>query len=151
MDRRATLAGMLGGAVVAGFGATGCDLLSPEPPPPHPLASTLRRSRALVAEYQAAISAHPGLARQLTPLRDNHRAHVTQLAKLIGPTASSSPSTSPGGSAPPDEAATLTGLRDAESDAEADAVRTCLRVKAEYAGLLGSIAACRATHREALA
>ncbi len=127
-----------------------CGLLPGEPPPPHPLLSTLRDIRTLLGRYERAISAHPTLAERLGPLRDNHRTHLTTVAKLIGPTASQSPSPSNSVAAPPDEESAVRELRDAERTGEEAAGRACLAARTEYAGLLGSIAACRASHREVL-
>lgn len=152
MDRRTALARVLGGTLTAGFALTGCDLLSPEPPPPHPLAAVLHDTRALLGRYESAITAQPGLAERLTPLRDNHDTHVTELKRLIGPSASATPSAAASApdQPPTDEKATLTALRTAEREGQAYATKACLKAKPEYAGLLGSIAACRATHREVL-
>lgn len=134
---------------------SGCGLLAGDPPPPHPLLGTLRDIRALLGRYEAVIAAQPTLAGRLGPLRDNHRAHLTTVAKLIGPTASEAPtpaSPSPTGSAsaPTDEAAAVRELQEAERTGEEVAGRACLAAAPEYAGLLGSIAACRASHREVL-
>lgn len=143
---------MLTGALagVAGVTLSGCDLLAGDPPPPHPLLGTLRDIRTLLDRYQAAISAHPTLTGRLGPLQDNHRAHLTTVAKLIGPTASESPSPANSVSAPPDEEDAVRELREAERTGQEAAGRACLAAGPEYAGLLGSIAACRASHREVL-
>lgn len=129
---------------------SGCDLLAGDPPPPHPLLGTLRDIRTLLDRYQAAISAHPTLAGRLGPLQDNHRAHLTTVAKLIGPTASESPSPAKSVAAPPDEEGAVRELREAERTGQETAGRACLAAGPGYAGLLGSIAACRASHREVL-
>ncbi|MGH3648261.1 MAG: hypothetical protein ACRDTM_13940 [Micromonosporaceae bacterium] len=152
MDRRTALARVLGGTLTAGFALTGCDLLSPEPPPPHPLQAMLDDTRAILSRYESVLAAQPGLAERLNPLRDNHHTHVTELAKLIGPGASASPSAaaSSPGLVPSEERATLAALRTAEKEGQTYATKACLSAKPEYAGLLGSIAACRATHREVL-
>ncbi|MGH3734831.1 MAG: ferritin-like domain-containing protein [Micromonosporaceae bacterium] len=154
MDRRTALVRVLGGALTAGAALSGCDLLTPEPPPPHPLLAMLHDTRVQLARYEAAITAHPGLAERLRPLRDNHTAHVTTLAKLVGPQASASPSAAASASAPAtppaDEKAALAALLTAERDGQAYAVKACLAARDEYAGLLGAIAACRASHAEVL-
>lgn len=148
MDRRTVLTGALAGA--AGVTLGGCGLLAGDPPPPHPLLGTLRDIRALLGRYELAISAHPTLAGRLGPLRDNHRAHLTTVAKLIGPTASESPSPTSSVAAPPDEQGAVRELREAERTGAEVAGRACLAAGPQYAGLLGSIAACRASHREVL-
>ncbi len=147
MDRRTALGGML----AAGLATSGCDLLS-EPPPPHPLQGLLNQTRALRDRYQRTIAAHADLAERLTPLRKNHQAHIAALAELIGPSASASPSGKPsaGADVPTDPKAAVAALLQAEQVAEAGAVRVCLKTRRGYAGLVGSIAACRATHREVL-
>jgi hypothetical protein len=96
------------------------------------------------------ISAHPNLAGRLGPIRDNHRAHLATVAKLIGPTASQSPSPAASVAVPPEADAAVRELRDAERDGKQAATRACLAAKREYAELLGSIAAGRATHQEVL-
>lgn len=143
---------MLTGALAGATGVvlSGCHLFIGDPPPPHPLLGPHREARALLNRYEAVISQHPALAERLGPLRDNHRAHLTELAKLIGPTAAESPAPAASQAVPPDEKAALRELRDAERAGQDAASRACLNAKRQYAGLLGSIAAGRATHREAL-
>lgn len=141
----------LGGALAAGAALSGCSWISPEPEPPHPWLGLLAETRALLARYQATLEAHPSLAERLRPLRDNHRTHLKELVRLIGPQASASPSPKPSPVvAPEDEKSALAELRAAEQEAQAAASALCLKAKPTTAGLLGSIAACRATHREVL-
>jgi hypothetical protein len=157
-SRRAVLgaatAGLAGVGGLAGLGGlAGCDggRNDPEPaPPPDPLLPFLTATVALAARYDAAIEADPALSARLTPLRDDHRAHVQALAREIGTT---QPSGSPGVSAPSSASATpsgLPGLLAAERDAQKDAEKACLEGPGYRAALLGSIAACRASHQEAL-
>src|SRR6185312_16012802 len=104
---------------------------------------------ALAASYDRAVVSQPGLAARLTPLADDHRAHATELARLIG---RPPPSTraSAVASAPADAAAqTVASLRTAEQAAQKSAVAACQAAPADRAALVGSIAACRATHAEA--
>ncbi len=70
---------------------------------------------------------------------------------LVNPTGSASASAGATASAPDDQGAALTALRTAEQAGQADASTACLAAAAGYAALLGSIAACRATHVEVLA
>jgi hypothetical protein len=141
------------GRLAALGGLAGCDIGRPEPAPsptPDALLPFLAATVALVARYDAAINAEPSLSARLTPLRDDHRAHVQALAREIGiPQPSGSPSnpTGPSGSAAPP---TLQGLITAEHDAQKDAEKACLEGPGYRAALLGSIAACRASHQEAL-
>ncbi|MCY1145213.1 hypothetical protein OWR29_45040 [Actinoplanes sp. Pm04-4] len=140
----------------AGLGAaglTGCGLLDDEPEPPEvpdPLQPLLDEAVALAASYDRAIVSQPGLATRLTPLADDHRAHATELARLIGKslpsTSASSVPSAPAGAA----AETVASLRTAEQTAQKNAVAACKSAPADRAALVGSIAACRATHAEAL-
>jgi hypothetical protein len=91
-----------------------------------------------------AINAAPSLSARLTPLRDDHRAHVRALAREIG-----IPAPSPSPSAPADPA-TVQALLAAEKDAQKDAQKACLEGPSYRAALLGSIAASRASHQVAL-
>src|SRR5690348_14208527 len=76
------------GLVTTGLGGlAGCDLSrhDPEPTPaPDPLLPFLTATVALADRYDAAIQADQSLSARLTPLRDDHRAHVRALAREIG-------------------------------------------------------------------
>jgi hypothetical protein len=148
VDRRTVLTVTLAGA--AGGMLGGCGLLAGDPPPPHPLLGTLREIRTLLNRYEAVMTAHPEIVERLEPLRENHRTHLSAVAKVIGPTASQSPSPTTPVPVPPEPGAALGELRDAERAAQDAATRACLAARPEHAGLLGSIAAARASHREVL-
>ncbi|WP_250001689.1 hypothetical protein [Actinoplanes sp. M2I2] len=143
----------LGAAGLGAAGLTGCGLFDDDPEPPpvaDPLQPLLDEATTLAAAYDRAIVSQPGLAARLTPLADDHRAHATELARLIG---AAPPSAAPSGaaSAPADDAArTIAALRAAEQAAQKSAVAACRSAPAGRAALVGSIAACRATHAEAL-
>ncbi len=143
--RRAVLVSAAAGLTAAGLG--GCDLGQPGPDPtpaPDALLPFLAATIALADTYDAAIDALPALSARLTPLRDDHRAHVRALAKEIGvPQPSTHPSTS---ASPP----ALESLVAAERAAQEEAEKVCLEGPSYRAALLGSIAACRASHQEAL-
>jgi hypothetical protein len=152
--RRVVLAALVGGG--AGTALAGCwGTPRPTPSPtPHPLADTLAGTVALADRYQITIEAFPDLAEQLQPLLTEHRAHLDALRRAMGvPNPSGSPSASASSSVTPapDQAAARTALRTAEQTGQSDATAACLASAAEYASLLGSIAACRATHVEVLA
>lgn len=144
------------GLVAAGLG--GCGLLDrkPKPPPaPDALEPLRAQAQALADRYDATITAVASLATRLTPLRDAHRAHVVELGKAIGTARSSAPAASASagasGSPPPaDPQAAVAALRTTEEAALPDAVAACLAAPAKRAGLVAAIAACRATHLEAL-
>ncbi|WP_236047580.1 hypothetical protein [Paractinoplanes ovalisporus] len=142
------------GATVAGVATTalsGCGLFDDEPAPPEqpdPLQPLLDEAVALAASYDRAVAAQPGLASRLTPLAEDHRTHAAEISRLIGKTPpSAGPSASPPVGAP---AETIATLRSAEQAAQKSAVALCRAAPAERAALIGSIAASRATHAEAL-
>ncbi len=117
----------------------------------HPLQPMLTGTLALVSQYDTTIAGQPGLAGQLAPLRAEHWTHVTALLTAMGrPVPSDAPS--PVASGPPaaSPAEALVALRTAEHSAQTAAVSACVAAPARYAELLGSIAACRATHLEVL-
>lgn len=132
---------------------TGCDLLDrgdDGPPPPDPLEPVAAEAAALEARYRAAISAAPDLAGRLTPIADAHRAHAEELRRVIGrPAPSGSPTAAPT-TAGTEPAALLASLGAAEQQGRTNAARACAAAPAERTALLGSIAAARATHVEAL-
>ncbi|MGY3516033.1 hypothetical protein ACVMYR_06945 [Micromonospora sp. PTRAS2] len=137
------------GAAVAPL--TGCDLLDrgdrldQAPDPLEPLAT---QARELAARHRAALAADPGLAPLLTPIADAHEAHAAELAKLTGRLAAS-PGPSPEATTG-DRAAVLAALREAEQGGREAAAKLCAEAPADRAALVGSIAAARATHVEAL-
>jgi hypothetical protein len=151
LSRRSVLGAA--GAVGAAGAIAGCSWFADEPPPPpDPLAPFLAATRALAARYDTVLAAHPDLTGRLAPLLEAHRAHETALVGLIGRpelVSASPPPTSAAPPADPDEA--LATLRDAERDGQTEATEACLAAPSERAGLLGSIAAARATHAEVLA
>jgi hypothetical protein len=132
---------------VAGLAATtlsGCGVFGDKPAPaatPDPLQPLLDEALALAAAYDRAIAASPALRAKLAPLATDHRTHAADLAKLIGTSAT------PAG---PSSESAATDLRAAELAAQKTAVAACLAASADRAGMVGSIAACRATHAEAL-
>ncbi|WP_184188762.1 hypothetical protein [Micromonospora parathelypteridis] len=139
----------LGGAAVP---LTGCDLFDRDDqpaPPPDPLRPMVDESLALAATYRASATAHPELADRLSPIAEAHTAHATELARVIGvalPSAVAAPPSDPAN----DPASALAALRRLEKTAQQSATVACAAAPAERAALLGSIAAARATHQEAL-
>ncbi len=146
------------GALLALGGAaaplTGCGLFDREDPPtPDPLAPLVEESLRLAAGLRAAATAHPDLSARLVPLAEAHEAHATELTRVIGtpaPSGTATPTASPSSGPPADQATTLTALRKAERAGRDTATQACAAAPAERAALLGSIAAARATHLEAL-
>lgn len=145
-------AGALALAAIAGTAAVpalaGCTpAASTEIPGAAELTDVIKGTAALADTYDAAITAYPALATRLTPLRDAHRAHVAALASMLGqdpPPAATQPA--PGTS----QGSALSALAAAEKAGRAAAVAACLAAPARLAPLLGSIAAARASHQEAL-
>lgn len=147
-----TRRGLLGAAALSAATLGGCGIFDSgpdQPPAPDPLQPVLDEAVALAAAYDRAGLAQPGLAKRLTPLGADHRAHIAALSTVIGKAA---PSGAPSASAATagDAAAVLSDMRAAERAAQKTAVAACRTAPAERAALVGSIAACRATHAEAL-
>ena len=127
----------------------GCGLFDddPEPPPPpDALQPVLDEALALAAACDRLAAAEPDLAARLTPLAGDHRAHAAELARLIG---AEIPSSAPSASAPA-VGGSRAELRQAVQSAQRTATTAARQAPAERAALVGSIAACRATHAEAL-
>ena len=143
-------------AATTGLGlaaAGGCDLFTDDPdrpPPPDPLIPLRDEALAIAAAYDRTTGTQPGLAGRLAPIAAAHRAHAAELSRVIGsaaPTGSAAPAAPSAASSP---AAALTALRSAEVRGQRAAARACLAAPAGRAALVGSIAAARAAHAEAL-
>ncbi|GGK90247.1 hypothetical protein [Mangrovihabitans endophyticus] len=132
---------------VAGCGLLGDD--SEPAPAPDPLQPILDEALGLVTAYDRAMATQPDLRDRLAPLRADHHAHATALAGLIG---TDLPSSAPAAPAAAASAGTdaVSGLRRAEKQAHQSAVAACTKAPADRVMLVGSVAACRATHTEAL-
>jgi hypothetical protein len=155
LPRRSVLAATAALATLSGCSVP--RLFEDEPPPQAmPDADALRAIAAdalvLAARHDAAIAAQPDLTARLTPLRDAHRDHAAAIGRALadsaGPAASGSPV--PPSSAPLDRARLLKTLAADERAAAERAAAQCLVAPAYRAPLLGTIAACRASHAEAL-
>jgi hypothetical protein len=131
-----------GATAVAGCGVF--DSGPDGPPASDPLRPVLDEAVALATAYDRVATAQPALARRLGPLAADHRAHAAELARVIGTAAPSAPA-----SAAP-HAATIEDLRAAVRAARRTADTACRQAPAARAALVGSIAACRASHIEAL-
>ena len=153
MTRRRLLGGA-GGVALGLTALSGCGIFGGDDDEQQKAADALQpvlaEALALAAAYDRAVVAQPGLAGRLAPLAGDHRAHATELAALLDEPV---PSTAPSASAGPDAsdaAATIAALRKAEQAAQKTAAAVCRQAPAARAALIGSIAACRATHAEAL-
>jgi hypothetical protein len=153
-DRRWVLGAA--GAALGVAALAGCGLFDDDPEPPaapDPLRAVLDEAVALAAAYDRAVLVQPGLRTRLTPLADDHRAHATELARLLGtavPSGAASAEPSGGAASGPGAAQVVADLRKAEKLAQKTAATACLRAPVARVALAGSIAACRATHAEAL-
>ena len=153
-----TRRGVLGvaAATLGSSALAGCRIFDSgpdRPSAPDPLQPVLDEAVALAAAYDRAAAGQPGLAKRLTPLAADHRAHIAELTRVIGGTvrsagASGASSGSPGPGT--DAKVALAELRTAEKSAQRTAATACRTAPAARAALVGSIAACRATHAEAL-
>jgi hypothetical protein len=139
-------------AVLAGCRRPGSGRAGPRPhASPDPLQPLLAGALDLVNRYDATIAGQPSLAPRLAPLRAEHWTHVTAFAAALGrPVPSGAASPSPSAGPPGDARAALAALRGAEKAAQASAAAACLTAPAGEAALIGSVAACRATHLELL-
>ncbi|MET8310490.1 MULTISPECIES: hypothetical protein [unclassified Micromonospora] len=145
------------GALLALGGAaaplTGCDLFDRDgqpAPPPDPLRPMVDESLGLAAAHRASAAAHPELADRLGPIAEAHTAHATELARVIGVALPSTPAAAPTTAPAAEPAGALAALRALEKTGQQSATAACAAAPAERAALLGSIAAARATHQEAL-
>jgi len=152
--RRRVLGGAAG-VTVSMTAAAGCGLFGDDddktPKAADPLQPVLDEALTLAAAYDRAGLAQPVLSARLTPLAADHRAHAAELAKLIGqPLPSAAPAASSSLAPAPTATATLAVLRKSEQEAQKTAAAACRQASAARAAFVGSIAACRATHAEAL-
>jgi len=161
LPRRHLLAG--GASVgVAGLllGSTGCEAERPEraaEPGPDPLEPLLAGKDDLLRRYDAAATRFPALAPRLAPLRAASAAHLAAMRALVDPRrlarlaeagpAGSTPT--PAGSSPT-PAAAVAALAAAERAAAARSAAACLAAEGPRVALLGSIAACEASHAAVL-
>jgi hypothetical protein len=139
------------GMTAAGLGGaalSACGLFGGDPQPGTESADALQpllaEAVALAGAYDKAAAARPNLSARLKPLADDHRAHASALAQLLGKPVPTGAAASTG------SGDVLSGLQTAEKTAQRTAVAACKQAPADRAALLGSIAACRATHVEAL-
>jgi hypothetical protein len=149
-----TRRGVLGVAAGAAIAAStsGCGLFGNDPQPVRPdaLQPVLDEALALATSFDQAALAAPDLAGRLTPLAADHRAHATELSRVIGKAAPSPRAAASSAPAGGDAATLLRQLRTAVQTAQRTAATAGRQAPAARAALVGSIAACRATHVEAL-
>ena len=154
LSRRAALAGVAGAGAAVALG--GCWPAKNNPaarPTPHPLTPVVAGTLALIGRYQGTIAAYDDLGTRLQPLLKEHQVHLDALRRAMGTPISSASATASASAPPsvaPDQAGALAALHAAEQAGQAEAAAACLAAAPDYAALLGSIAACRATHVEVL-
>ena len=140
--RRRQVLGAAAGLAASAATLGGCGLFDDDPAPPatpDALQPLLDESLALAAAYDRAIAAQPDRGPRLTPLAADHRAHAAELARVIG---RAGPSAAP--------VTVAADLRAAELTAQKSAAAVARVAPADRVMLVASIAACRATHAEAL-
>ena len=113
-------------------------LITDAPSPLRPLLDFAVDQIARLSTVEVGGQAEP----VLDMLLHNHGVHAAELARLIGVAV-------PEGDATVD-ADPVAELLELEKDGMEQAVEACVAADATYATLLGEIAACRATHADAL-
>jgi hypothetical protein len=139
------------GALAVATPVAGCSWLDDEPeppPPPDPLAPMVADASRLALEYSHAADNQPTLTGRLRPIAEAHRAHAAELSRVTGTAPPSGAVTMAWTDEAPRE--TLSRLRSLEAVAQETAVQACLTAPADRAVLVGTIAAARAAHVEAL-
>jgi hypothetical protein len=150
---------VLGGSAAVLATATGCTSVGQaDAPAAGPevtlLDGVIQNEAGLIALYDAVLTAHPGLAGRLRPLRDHHVQHLAVLRRHYVPgstTGTATPAPRPTATAPQGEARAVTAIRSAErkaATARADEVR---RATPGLSQLLAAIGACEAGHAQELA
>lgn len=123
-------------------------------------AAALAEEADLLARYDAALAAHPGLSATLAPIRGEHGEHHRALLASMQSTRPGSGSPSPArppatapvvAPVPTDPRAVLIALAAAESSAAASRVDGCLTASRQLAPLLGAIAGSESSHAVVLA
>ncbi len=108
--------------------------------------------RGLVDLYEATISRFPGLTGRLTPLREDHSAHLRVLNDFVGRplNPSATPATTPS-AVPGDRDRALGALASAETAAAGRRIGQCESARnPELARLIAAIGGCEAAHAAVL-
>jgi hypothetical protein len=153
IPRRHLLAAATGTTVAA---LAGCDFpqLSRRSTPPRAeamadadlLRAVAADAAGLAVRYDAAIGALANQTARLTPIRDAHRDHAEALGRLLD----ESPHPVASAGSAENIAPSLKALAESEKTAAASAATAAIQVATFHAPLVGTIAACRASHVEAL-
>lgn len=133
------------------------------------VAAAIGQEEALIALYEAGLTAHPSLAERIEPVLAHHREHLTILREHLRPGTDGRTATPPPATAPPFAAGSpgttaspgappipqsvtraLSAFRTAERRAAAARVLDVDRVRPAVAQLLASIGACEVGHALAL-
>jgi hypothetical protein len=157
LRRRSVLAATVSAVPLVAAACKGVGALG-TPPRPRPdvavLGSAISGEKIMIARYRSAISASPGLAAVLSPVLNQHEAHLAALrSRLIvppgataGPTASGAAAPGPAGS----PATVLAALETAEQAAAGALIKRLGVVSPSLAQLLASIGASEASHAQLL-
>jgi hypothetical protein len=139
-------------AAAATTTVAGCGLFEDDEKPEKPdaLQPLLSEALALAAVFDQAALVQPGIAARVTPLADDHRAHAAELARMIGRPRPSPRAPASASAAPVPPADLLRSLRSRSTAGHRNAVAAVRAAPPERVMVVGSIAACRATHAEAL-
>jgi hypothetical protein len=110
-----------------------------------PLVTAIRAERALLAQYEAVIAAHPALRRHLAPIGGEHRAHLDALDALVAPDPRDDLGATPPERVAPGEL-TVAALVRAENQSVRALITACLTQPPDVAVLMASIAASESSH-----
>lgn len=147
------LAGGVLAAAVTAPSLAGCEVLDRTPSwhvGADPLVGFHRATLDLLARYEATIAARSELAGRLGPLRDDHAAHAEALSRELALPSGADPGPVAGTQVADSPTAAVAALRTLEQAALAQATQIALSAPTWVVALLGSIAACRASHLEVL-
>jgi hypothetical protein len=128
----------------------------PSPTAPAVVARVVGSEETLIAAYDAAAAAHPGLVPLIATLRGHHVQHLHALdptTQVPGPASAPSTSAPVSGSAvssPQTAADTLAGLASLETAAAAACLDEAAQASGSLARLIASIGGCEASHVVAL-
>ncbi len=127
-------------------------------PAADPMPTLIATTRLHLVRLTNAIAADPTLAKRLTPLRNDRQAHLSALIAELARTspaaaaqASAAPTTDPAIAVPTGSTQILAAMRSDAAQAQTlftDSFELASRYRA---ALFGSVAACLASHRVALA
>jgi hypothetical protein len=156
LRRRSVLAATVSAVPLVAAACKGVGALG-TPPRPRPdvavLGSAISGEKIMIARYRSAISASPGLAAVLSPVLNQHEAHLAALRSrlIVPPGATAGPTASGAAPGPAGSPATvLAALETAEQAAAGALIKRLGVVSPSLAQLLASIGASEASHAQLL-